>query len=63
MESITAQIAILKQAVASLEEDATKVDKGNKSAGTRVRRSLMEVVSQSKKIRIAVLEKTRKEDS
>jgi hypothetical protein len=62
MESVSEQIAILKQSLISLEEDATKVDKGNKAAGTRVRRTLMEVSNQSKKIRISVLEKTRRKD-
>ena len=56
MSGIADKIANLKQLVADLEADAAKVDSGNKSAGTRVRKSLQEVVAQSKEIRKAVLE-------
>tara|TARA_B100000900_G_C20494684_1_gene681083 strand:+ start:874 stop:1062 length:189 start_codon:yes stop_codon:yes gene_type:complete len=56
MSSISDRIATLKQAIADIEADAAKVDSGNKSAGTRVRKSLQEVVNQSKEIRKAVLE-------
>ena len=56
MSNIADRIATLKQAILDIEEDATKADSGNKSAGTRVRKSLQEVVNQSKEIRKAVLE-------
>lgn len=56
MSSISDRIATLKQVIADIEADAAKVDSGNKSAGTRVRKSLQEVVNQSKEIRKAVLE-------
>ena len=56
MSSISERIATLKQVIAEIESDAAKVDSGNKAAGTRVRKSLQEVVNQSKDIRKAVLE-------
>lgn len=56
MSSISDRIATLKQVIVDLEEDASKADSGNKSAGTRVRKSLQEVVNQSKEIRKAVLD-------
>lgn len=56
MSSISERIATLKQVIAEIESDATKADSGNRSAGTRVRKSLQEVVNQSKEIRKAVLE-------
>ena len=56
MSSISDRIATLKQVIADIEADAAKVDSGNKSAGTRVRKSLQEVVTQSKEIRKAVLD-------
>ncbi len=62
MSTISDRIATLKQVIADLESDASKVDAGNKAAGTRVRKSLQDVVAQSKEIRKAVLE-SRNSDS
>jgi len=56
MSNIADRIANLKQAITEIEEDAAKVDSGNKSAGTRVRKSLQSIVNESKEIRKAVLE-------
>lgn len=62
MSSISDRIANLKQILTDLEADAIKTDSGNKSAGTRVRKSLQEVVNESKEIRKAVIE-ARNSDS
>ena len=62
MSNIADRIATLKQVIVDLEADAAKADSGNKSAGTRVRKSLQDVVNQSKEIRKAVLE-ARNSDS
>ena len=62
MSSISDRIANLKQILTDLEADATKTDSGNKSAGTRVRKALQEVVNESKEIRKAVIE-ARNSDS
>ncbi len=62
MSSISDRIANLKQILTDLEADAIKTDNGNKSAGTRVRKSLQEVVNESKEIRKAVIE-ARNSDS
>lgn len=61
MSTISDRIAALKQVLTDLESDATKVDSGNKAAGTRVRKSLQDVVAQSKEIRKAVLESRNSE--
>jgi hypothetical protein len=60
--SIQTRIAALKDVIAALEADAIKTDNGNKSAGTRVRKALQEVVNTSKEIRKEVLE-ARTEDN
>ena len=45
----------LKELVASLEEDAVKFyEKGNKAAGTRLRKGLQEVKNLSQEIRVDV---------
>ena len=62
MSTISEQITSLKEAIIALEEDATKTDNGNKAAGTRVRKSLQEVVNQCKETRKAVLQ-ARNSDS
>jgi len=46
----------LKLLVAAAEEDVIKVDKGNKAAGTRVRKSMQEIKAAAQDIRIKVLE-------
>jgi hypothetical protein len=53
---ISEKIASLKALIESLEEDATKVDNGNKSAGVRVRKALQEAINTSKEIRKDVIE-------
>lgn len=62
MSDIANRIAILKNLLSDLESDATKTDSGNKAAGTRVRKTLQEVVNESKEIRKAVIE-ARNNDS
>ena len=54
--SISNRIAELKQTLNDLEADAIKTDNGNKSAGTRVRKTLQEVINSSKELRKAVIE-------
>ena len=56
MSGIADRIANLKQLLTDLESDASKTDTGNKAAGTRVRKTLQEVVNESKEIRKAVIE-------
>ena len=62
MSGIADRIANLKQLLTDLESDASKTDSGNKAAGTRVRKTLQEVVNESKEIRKAVIE-ARNNDS
>jgi hypothetical protein len=59
--SISDRIASLKTLITELEDDANKTDKGNKAAGTRVRKALAQLASDSKEIRKEVLEATRKD--
>ena len=46
----------LKEIVASVEEDMIKVEKGNKAAGTRVRKVMQEVKAAAQALRVKVLE-------
>ena len=47
----------LKQMVATFEEDYTKfLEKGNKTAGTRARKSLQEIRNFSKDVRMEISE-------
>ena len=43
MATVMDQLNDLKEQLTALEEDAAKVDKGQKAAGTRVRKGLQEV--------------------
>jgi hypothetical protein len=52
----------LKTLVAELEEDVTKFDeKGNKAAGTRVRKSCQEIKNLCQAIRVEVSERKKSE--
>ncbi|MBL7141394.1 MAG: histone H1 [Planctomycetes bacterium] len=46
----------LKEVVASAEEDVIRADKGNKAAGTRVRKSMQDVKKAAQDVRNKVLE-------
>lgn len=46
----------LKEIVASAEADVLKVDKGNKAAGTRVRKTMQQVKVAAQDVRIKCLE-------
>jgi hypothetical protein len=46
----------LKEIVASAEEDVVKADKGNKAAGTRVRKVMQQVKDAAQDVRKKVLE-------
>jgi hypothetical protein len=46
----------LKALVAAAEEDVIKIDKGNKAAGTRVRKAMQEIKAASQEVRVKVLE-------
>jgi hypothetical protein len=46
----------LKALVAAAEEDVIKVDKGNKAAGTRVRKAMQEIKAAAQEVRVKVLE-------
>ncbi len=52
------QFSDLKDAVDALEEDFSKFyDKGNKAAGTRVRKAMQELKARAQAIRLDVQEK------
>jgi hypothetical protein len=46
----------LKALVAAAEEDVVKIDKGNKAAGTRVRKAMQEIKAAAQEVRVKVLE-------
>ena len=46
----------LKEVIASAEDDVAKADKGNKAAGTRVRKTMQEVKEAAQDVRKKVLE-------
>jgi len=46
----------LKQIVADAETDLERVEKGNKAAGTRVRKAMQEVKKVAQDVRIRILE-------
>jgi hypothetical protein len=46
----------LKTLVAAAEEDVLKVDRGNKAAGTRVRKAMQDIKAAAQDVRIKVLE-------
>lgn len=46
----------MKNLLTEIEADANKSDNGNKAAGVRVRKALLEIVNQSKDARKASLE-------
>ena len=46
----------LKQAIADCEPDLMKAEKGNKAAGTRVRKSMQDVKKIAQEVRTKVLE-------
>jgi hypothetical protein len=46
----------LRLLVAAVEEDIIKIDKGNKAAGTRVRKAMQEIKAAAQEVRIKVLE-------
>ena len=50
----------LKQLVAEVEEDVIKVEKGNKAAGTRVRKMMQEIKAAAQAVRVKVLEEKAK---
>ncbi len=54
--TMTQRIASLKNLIIELEADAQKSDAGNKAAGVRVRKALLEAVNQIKDARKASLE-------
>ena len=47
----------LKALVAAAEEDVIKIDKGNKAAGTRVRKSMQDIKQAAQEVRLKILEK------
>jgi len=46
----------LKEIVASAEPDVIKADRGNKAAGTRVRKTMQEVKAAAQDVRVKCLE-------
>ena len=53
--TISSRITALAQKLTDLNSDAQLAEGGDKSAGTRVRQTLQEVVNESKEIRKEVL--------
>lgn len=51
----------LKRLVAEVEADVIKVEKGNKAAGTRVRKAMQEIKAAAQDVRIKVLEEKAKQ--
>lgn len=49
--SISDRIASIQNTLNEIVEDATKTDKGNKAAGTRVRKALQIIANDCKEIR------------
>lgn len=54
---IDAKLKAICEALNAAQEDAGKFDKGNASAGTRVRGAAMQAIKDLKALRIAVQEK------
>jgi hypothetical protein len=54
--TVTSKIAALSTLLNELNADAVKTENGNKSAGTRVRKALQEVINSSKEIRKEIIE-------
>ena len=46
----------LKVLVAAVEEDLAKAEKGNKAAGTRVRKQMQEIKGAAQEVRVKILE-------
>jgi hypothetical protein len=46
----------LKALVVAAEEDVIKIDKGNKAAGTRVRKAMQDIKAAAQEVRVKVLE-------
>jgi hypothetical protein len=46
----------LKQIIAEAEEDLVKVEKGNKAAGTRLRKKMQDLKAAAQDVRVKVLE-------
>lgn len=46
----------LKQTIADAEADLVKAEKGNKAAGTRVRKAMQDVKKIAQEVRIKILE-------
>ena len=55
-QNMLAEIEALEASVAALKEDATKLDSGNKAAGTRVRAGLMDTKKTCDRLRKKVTE-------
>jgi len=62
MSTISERIERLSQLLTEAQADAVKSDKGNKAAGTRVRKAMQEVIAECKDVRKAVLEARNSED-
>lgn len=56
MSDISTKITNLINTLNSIQEDAQKTQSGNKSAGTRVRKSMQDVINTCKEVRKEVLE-------
>jgi len=55
METIMVEYDKLKELIESCGDDIAKVDSGNRSAGTRVRKAMQEVKSQAQELRKAIM--------
>jgi len=53
----------LKEVVVSAEDDVAKADKGNKAAGTRVRKTMQQIKDAAQNVRKRVLELREQPDT
>lgn len=54
--SATSQIDAMIQKLTDLKKDADKLDRGQKAAGTRIRKAMQEIKADAQNLRTTVLE-------
>ena len=56
MEAVTDLVKSIKELVEGAEKDAEKCDKGNRQAGIRVRKAMLDITTLAKEARKRVIE-------